>query len=153
MLISAFQRTTAKQPNPFVVWARIPRGLVWKYWRENVLAESSVLILNVFKLQCWVKCSIKGTAYSPSMLHLKDSSERLYKSQRLIKNHTWHQWNTFSSSSSSSATDMFSCKKEERDRERMRLRHTWAMEHFLNKHLVMKPSLVYTPPLGEALLP
>lgn len=44
-------------------------------------------------------------------------------------------------------------KEEERDRERMRLRHTWAMEHFLNKHLVMKPSLVYTPPLGEALLP
>lgn len=50
-----------------------------------MLAESSVLVLNTFKLQSRVKCSIKGTAHSPSMQHPKDSLERLYKSQRLIK--------------------------------------------------------------------
>lgn len=151
MLISPFQRTTAKQPNPFVVWARIPRGLVRKYWRENGLAESSVLILNVFKLQFWVKCSIKGTAYSPSMQHPKD---RFYKSQRLIKNHICGTGEIpFHPRPHPQPQTCSPAKEGERDREQMRLRHTWAMEHFLNKHLVMKPSPVCTPPLGEALLP
>lgn len=53
-----------------------------------MLAESSVLVLNTFKLQSRVKCSIKGTAHSPSVQHPKDSLERLYKSQRLIKKST-----------------------------------------------------------------